>query len=158
MAWNKTPGNDGILVEFYVQFWPLVGELLTASLNFGYKLGVLSNSQKQSVISLIEKKAEIQNLLRIGGSYCLYMLMQRLGLSVSQRDWDIINDIQGAFVAGRDISDCIRLIEKMLWFADENKIPGMLIAVDFQKALDMLEWDSLMECLEAFQFGHIFQK
>ena len=25
---NKTPGNDGIPIEFYKKFWPLVSELL----------------------------------------------------------------------------------------------------------------------------------
>ena len=30
---GKTPGNDGILVEFYKTFWPLIGNLMTDSIN-----------------------------------------------------------------------------------------------------------------------------
>lgn len=55
---NKTPGNDGLSVEFYLGFWPLIGNLLVASLNAAYEFGELSNSQKQAVIKLIEKKRE----------------------------------------------------------------------------------------------------
>ena len=25
---NKAPGNDGIPVEFYIKFWPIISELL----------------------------------------------------------------------------------------------------------------------------------
>ena len=32
----------------------------------------------------------------------------------------------------------------------------ILIFIDFQKAFDTLEWDFLLKCLEAFNFGHDF--
>ena len=53
---NKTPGNDGLTVEFYLTFWPLVGKCLVECLNFAHRLGELSTSQKQPMITLIEKK------------------------------------------------------------------------------------------------------
>ena len=30
---NKTPGNDGLTVEFYLAFWPLVGKHLVECFN-----------------------------------------------------------------------------------------------------------------------------
>ena len=30
---NKTPGNGGLTIEFYLAFWPLFGRLLVDSLN-----------------------------------------------------------------------------------------------------------------------------
>ena len=53
---NKTPGNDGLTIEFYRSFWPVLGEMLVKSLNYSYKHGELSSSQKEAVIVLIEKK------------------------------------------------------------------------------------------------------
>ena len=53
---NKTPGNDGLTIEFYRAFWPLLGDLLVKCLNYSYRHGELSASQKQAVIVLIEKK------------------------------------------------------------------------------------------------------
>ena len=53
---NKSPGNDGLTVEFYRAFGGLLGQLLVDSLNYSYDHGELSNSQKEAIITLIEKK------------------------------------------------------------------------------------------------------
>ena len=55
---NKSPGNDGLTVEFYKTFWNCLRNLLVDSLNFSHKYGELSNTQKQVVIKLIEKKGK----------------------------------------------------------------------------------------------------
>jgi len=43
-------------VGFYTAFWKSLGELLLDSLNCSYDRGELSNSKKQAVITLLEKK------------------------------------------------------------------------------------------------------
>ena len=53
---NKSPGDDGLTVEFYKVFWNIVGDLMVESLNYSYDDGELSNSQKRAIITLIEKK------------------------------------------------------------------------------------------------------
>ena len=55
---NKTPGNDGLTIEFYVAFWSLIGKPLVDCINYSYEFGELSNSQKQAIITLIEKKGK----------------------------------------------------------------------------------------------------
>ena len=55
---NKSPGNDGLTVEFYLAFWPVFGSLLVQSLNYAFEYGELSNSQKQAVITLVEKRGK----------------------------------------------------------------------------------------------------
>ena len=52
----KSPGNDGLTAEFYQAFWPTLGHLLVDSLNNSFEKGELTNSQKQGIIKLIEKK------------------------------------------------------------------------------------------------------
>lgn len=52
---NKAPGNDGILVEFYQQFWPLFGKLMVDSFDESYLNGELTTSQRQAVIPLLDK-------------------------------------------------------------------------------------------------------
>ena len=46
---NKTPGNDGLTVEFYSAFWPLIGKYLVDCINYVYEFGELSNTQKQAI-------------------------------------------------------------------------------------------------------------
>ena len=53
---NKSPDNDGLTVEFYKKNWSILGKLLVESLNWVFDHGELSNSQKQGIITLTEKK------------------------------------------------------------------------------------------------------
>ena len=62
---NKTAGNDGLSLEFDEVFWPEIGRNLVDSLNFSYRHGELSTTQKQAVITLIEIKTGIEDALRI---------------------------------------------------------------------------------------------
>ena len=38
----------------------------------------------------------------------------------------------------------------------KENVPGQLIFIDFQKAFDSLDWNFLLSCLEAFNFGPDF--
>ena len=60
---NKTPGNDGILIEFYKEFWHLIGDSFIKCANECFDKGEISCSQKQVVITLIEKKGKDRSLL-----------------------------------------------------------------------------------------------
>ena len=61
---NKTPGSDGLTVEFYLAFWTILGKHLVACLNYAHDHGELSNSQKQAVITLLEKKGKDKRLIK----------------------------------------------------------------------------------------------
>ena len=61
---NKSPGNYGLTAEFYLAFWPLLGKLVFDSLNYAFEYGELSNSQKQTVITFIEKKEKDKKLVK----------------------------------------------------------------------------------------------
>ena len=61
---NKTPGNDGLTIEFYVAFWPLIGKHLVDCVNYSFEFGELSNSQKQAIITLVEKKGKDKRLIK----------------------------------------------------------------------------------------------
>ena len=56
LAKGKSPGSDGLLMEFYVTFWPILGTDLVNVLNSCYLSGVMSLTQRRGLISLIFKK------------------------------------------------------------------------------------------------------
>ena len=64
MKSGKTLGNGGRTKEFYVCFFSGVAPLLVSSLNYSFKVGELSTSQKQAVIILIEKKGRGKRLVK----------------------------------------------------------------------------------------------
>ena len=55
---SKTPGNDGIPIEFYKTFWPLLGKFMVASFNEAFVKKEMLPSKKQAIITLIEKKGK----------------------------------------------------------------------------------------------------
>ena len=56
MNGGKSPGNDGLSIEFYKYFWDDIKDLLFESFNYSISVGFLSTSQKQAIIKLIEKR------------------------------------------------------------------------------------------------------
>ena len=60
---NKTPGNNGIPIEFYKKFWSLISDPFIYSVNECFEKGEMSVSQKQAVITLIEKKGKDRSSL-----------------------------------------------------------------------------------------------
>ena len=62
---GKSPGDGGFTVDFYIQFFGLLGQDLVDSLNASYESGEMSVSQRRGVITLIPK--EEANLQVISG-------------------------------------------------------------------------------------------
>ena len=60
---NKTPENDGIPVEFYSRFWPLITEGFIGCAKECFQKGKMSCSQKKAVIILLEKSGKDRVLL-----------------------------------------------------------------------------------------------
>ena len=66
MAPNKSPGSDGLPVEFYKVFCEDIKELLLSALNFAHAKGCLSITQMRGLglITLVPKKNKPANLLK----------------------------------------------------------------------------------------------
>ena len=58
MGNNKSPGNDGFTKEFCLCFFDEIHKYLIESLNSSFNSRKLSNSQRQAIITLTEKKGE----------------------------------------------------------------------------------------------------
>ena len=53
---NKSPGNDGLPIEFYKCCWDLISDPFIDCVNESFDKEEMSNSQRQAVITLIERK------------------------------------------------------------------------------------------------------
>jgi len=63
MAKGKSPGLDGLLVEFYLVFWERLGQELVDSLNHAFECRELTISEGRGIITLIPKKNKDKMLL-----------------------------------------------------------------------------------------------
>ena len=115
--------------------------------DYVYNFGELSVSQKQAVITLIEKPGKdrsfIENWRPISLLNVDYKIMTKaLALRLQKVLPKIINNDQVGFVKGRQIVDAIRVIQDIMHYTDYKKLPGILLFVDFKKIFDSLEWFS----------------
>ena len=157
MKWNKSPGNDGFTAEFYFTFWPLLKEIVVEAFNESLEVKLLSNSQRQGVITLIEKEGKnplhMKNYRPITLLNVDYKILSKvLATRVKEVLGDIVHCDQVGYVKDRNIGEAVRLIDDM-FFQSLHKPLGFLIAVDFEKAFDSISHKFLFKTLEYFGFG-----
>jgi hypothetical protein len=158
---NKSPGNDGLTVEFYKTFWGVLGELLVESLNCAFDYGELSNSQKQANITLIEKKGKDRRQISNWRPISLINVDTKIGSeTIARRLQDVIPDVvhdnQTAYVKGKSIFDAVSAIDDILEFTEREGINGLMLAIEFKKAFDSVNRSFMFETLSAFNFGPTF--
>jgi hypothetical protein len=56
-------------------------------------------------------------------------------------------------MAGRFIGENTRLIYDIMSYTEDHDIPGMILAIDFEKAFDSISWSFILQVLDLFNFG-----
>ena len=157
-AKGKCPGSDGLSVEFYLHFWPLLGDKMVESFNYGFKHGHLNITQKQGIIKVVPKKRKnrlylenwrLISLLNIDYKIAAKTIARRISKLLPK----LISEDQTGYIKGRYIGQNIRLIKDILRVSSLEAIPGLAIFIDFKKAFDSVDWNFLSNTLEAFNFG-----
>ena len=161
MPLNKSPGNDGLTVEFYRIFWPDFGHLVLDSFNASFEKGELSSTQRQGVITVIKKEEKdalyIRNyrpitLLNVDYKLLSKVLAERIKLVLGE----VIYVDQVGFLPDRNIGEAVRIIDDIIFYTKEYNVQGYLVAVDFEKAFDSVS-HSYMKCLmRKYGFGPYF--
>ena len=155
---DKSPGEDGFTVEFYKLFYDLLSENLLACLHEAYEENEFTISQRRGIITLLPMEdgslLDLHNwrpitLLNVDLKIVAKAIAKRLETVLP----NLIHPDQTGFVKGRYIGENIRLISDVLDLTKEQKIPGILVALDFRKAFDSLEWPFTMRVLDVFNFG-----
>ena len=123
---NKSPGLDGFTVEFFKFFWVDIGQFTLRSLNFGYRTGSLSITQKQGIITCIPKpnkpRINLKNwrpisLLNVTYKLASAVISNRLKTVLDK----VIHENQKGFIAGRFLGENVRLIYDVLFESKKTK-------------------------------------
>jgi hypothetical protein len=146
---GKSPGNDGITVEFYRKCRPLFGQLMVDSCNLSYAEGELTTSQRQAVITLLDKGKD-RTLLKNWRPISLLLNVdykiasKAIANPLSTYLQNVINTNQVGFVKNRNITENIRTIADVMDYLKDNNLPGIMVNVDFEKAYDSIEWNFML--------------
>ena len=163
MPSNKMPGNDGITKEFYVAFYQFIDKNFIDSANYSFRIGELSPSQKQAVITLLEKKDKDKrlfknwrpiSLLNVDAKIISKVLAARLKKVISF----LVTSDQTAYIPGRFIGESVHLISDILDYTGAAQFEGYIFAVDKEKAFDLVDHNFIVAALEAYGFGPNFVK
>ena len=135
-----------------------MGTLLVDSLNMAFVHGKLSNSQRQRIIRLIEKKDKDKRFVENWRPISLLNVDYKIGskalatrLEKVLPEINIIHENQCAYVKGRTIFDAVRSIGDIMEYTKLNNIPGLMTTFDFKKAFDSISWQFLTEALRSFK-------
>ena len=155
---DKTPGIDGIPVEFYKVFWKDIGHFLVRSIQSAYRSGELSITQKRGIITCIPKGDKPREFLKNWRPITLLTADYKIITSVlAKRMKTVLNNIIGpdqrGFLKDRYIEDNTRLIYDLVQYCKDNRMDGLLLLIDFEKAFDSIEWSYITEILNRYNFG-----
>ena len=123
MESNKTPGTDGIPVEFYKVFWNDIKPFFLASINASHAKGLLSISQRRGLLTLIPKKDKalcyIKNWRPISLLNCDYKIAAKsIANRIKRTLPSVINSDQTGFQKNRFIGENILLLNSILSYTD----------------------------------------
>lgn len=159
---NKSPGPDGLMVEFYAKFWMLIGPHITEVFNFCFQECCLCESMKTSHTQLVFKKGDKKNLknwrpislLNVDYKICSKALSNRLSRVLHK----IVSPNQTCSVPGRSISSNLTLLRDTLNYIERTNETGILVSLDQEKAFDRGYRSFLMNLLRRLGFGPSFCK
>ena len=161
MKRNKSPGEDGLPIEFYHTFWNDIDTFLVDIYNESFDNKELPLSLRRSVMTLIYKKDDknnIENYRPISLTNTDYRI---LAFVLASRLQNVIADIvkadQVAYIKDRFIGSNIRLVHDVFDLYNEKNLSGLLMFADFKKAFDSIEWEFLFQVLNKFNFGQNFK-
>jgi exonuclease III len=159
---SKSPGLDGIPVEFYKFFWSKIGPSVFNSIIYAVETGCMSIDQRRGVLSLIPKKdkdvRQLKNwrpltLLNIDYKIFAKAMASRLQSVIPS----VVSNDQSGCIKGRSTFSNIRSTIDIIAHTQEKNIHGALLYIDFEKAFDTVSWEFMYMVLERMNFGQYFR-
>ena len=149
---NKSPGSDGLTKEFYEVSWEDLKASFISRFKLAFDKGELSNSQKQVVIKLIEKKDEDKRLIQNWRPISLLnvdlkIFSKALADRIKKYLPFLISSNRTAYVEGRFIGEGGRLFSDILQVTDFLNLRGLVVTADIQKEFNSVNYLFLIAAL-----------
>ena len=160
---NKTPGKDGIPVDFYKVFWEQLKKPFYDMVQKCYEQKYLHDTARQGILNLIPKHGKdtrmIKNLRPITLLNTDYKIIEKAiankMLPALER---IIHRDQRGFMKDRRISVNIRKLLDIMYQTELQDIEAVVLSLDFVKCFDRCSFSILHGSLEFFEFGNIIKE
>ncbi|CAC5423430.1 unnamed protein product [Mytilus coruscus] len=163
MSKNKSPGPDGLTVEFFCNFFHLFGEIFLKIFKVIEEEHILTKSMRHGIINLVYKNKGDKNLLKnfrpisllcVDYKIIARIMSNRLKFVLPK----LVSSFQTCCILGRDIADTTSSIRDLIEIIENDDLEAYLIKVDQEKAFDKVDHDYLFLVLEKFGFGPKFMQ
>ncbi|CAM2106798.1 unnamed protein product [Caretta caretta] len=160
MPTNKSPGMDGLTVEFYRAFWDILGPDLVTVWAESLQSGVLPLSCRRAVLALLPKKGDLRDLRNWRPVSLLSTDYKIVAKAISLRLGSVMADVvhpdQTYTVPGRSIFDNLFLVRDLLELGRRDGLSFALLSLDQEKAFDRVDHGYRLSTLRVFGFGPQF--
>ena len=161
MKLNKSPGIDGLTVEFYQYFWHEIDDLYHSALMRALDMNQLHLSARKGIISLLPKKNRNLKLLKNWRPLTMLsidykILAKTLATRLKQVLPYLISMDQTGFMEGRQITNTIRKTIDIIQYCEKHNQKGYILNLDYEKAFDRLELTAIIGSLKYFDIGTNF--
>ena len=156
---GKSPGLDGLPVEFYRKMWPVIKEDFLEMVMEAQRLKILSVTQRKGIFKLVFKKEDRSDLkyyrpislLNVDLKIITKTLAIRLGKILPA----IINKDQTC-IPGRNISTNLHTLHDIVKYANSRNLEAAVLFLDQEKAFDRVDHNFLLRTLKHMGFGDYF--
>ena len=143
---ERSPGSDGLTVEFYKTCWDTLRTFFVDSINYSFENGSLSTLQKQGIITLLPKDGKNLEILSNWQPITLlntdYKIATKAILNRLKKVLpSVINPSQTGIMKNRYIGEEIRIIQESIDYPTDEDKPGLIFFADFEKAFDSVSHD-----------------
>ena len=160
---NKTPGYDGLPVDFYKVFWNGLSQCFYDMVLESYERNILHESARQGILNLIPKAQkdvrQIKNLRPITLLNSDYKIIEKaIANKMIPALESIIHKDQRGFMKKRRISVNIRKMLDIMHIVEKDDLEAVVLSLDFVKCFDKCSFSILHGSLDFFEFGSIVKQ
>ncbi|XP_028068962.1 uncharacterized protein LOC114271546, partial [Camellia sinensis] len=156
---NKAPGPDGFNLNCIQRCWPILKGEILSMVNEFHQNGKPSRGVNSSFIVPIPKK---ENPIGLGDyrpislvNSVYKILAKVLSRRLRRVLPSVINEVQSAFVSGRQILDGVLIANEVVDAWKRSKKRGIILKLDFEKAYDSLNWEFLWSMMNNLGFARV---
>lgn len=154
---EKTPGPDYFLILFFQKYWNTVHkDILKLCNDFYNHFTNLEKINWANIILISKADAPVAvfdfrpiSLINVA----LKIISKILATTLSKVIDQLVDKSQLAFINRRYIMDNVVAMVEIMFSMQKKGLASNVVKVDFAKTFDVVEWDFLLELMEAHGFG-----
>eukprot|EP00253_Pinus_taeda_P016043 PITA_16043 len=153
---NKAPGPDGFPICFYRTYWGIIKKDLVKMIKWAQhkcKIGGFTNATHLALLPKENRPSSFSRFRPISLCNSSYKILTKILTSrLKPLLPSLISENQGGFLANRQISDSILLVQEVICSSQTGKEKGFILKLDLANAFDRVRHSFLFVVVKKMGF------